>query len=214
MASTPARARAVPFILFACLTLLQGRLGAASVFWVYLGKTLVGAWLVWSMRSWVAEMRWAMSWEAALAGVWVFALWVGLDPFYPHLGGGTPWDPHEAFGHASVLAWVMAIGRLIGSTVVVPPLEEVFYRSFIYRYVVKQDFLSVPLGQLHWGSLMITSVVFGLAHREWLAGILCGLVYQWLVIRKGRLGDAITAHAITNCLLGLYVIYRQQWGFW
>jgi hypothetical protein len=61
---------------------------------------------------------------------------------------------------------------------------------------------------------VVTSLIFGLVHYEWLAGILCGLVYQWLVIRKGRLGDAMTAHALTNLLLGLWVVWRGAWGFW
>ncbi len=52
-------------------------------------------------------------------------------------------------------------------------------------------------------------------HPQWLAGILCGLTYQGLVIRKGRLGDAMTAHAITNFLLGVYVVWKggAAWKF-
>ena len=60
----------------------------------------------------------------------------------------------------------------------------------------------------------MTSVVFGLEHREWLAGILCGFAYQGLVCWKNRLGDAITAHAITNALLGGWVVWRGAWHFW
>jgi CAAX prenyl protease-like protein len=63
-------------------------------------------------------------------------------------------------------------------------------------------------------SFLVTSLIFGLSHREWLAGILCGFSYQWLVIRKGHLGDAVTAHAISNLLLGLWVVYQGAWKFW
>ena len=52
------------------------------------------------------------------------------------------------------------------------------------------------------------------AHREWLAGILCGFAYQGLVCWKKRLGDAMTAHAITNFLLALWVVGRGAWKFW
>ena len=99
-------------------------------------------------------------------------------------------------------------------TVVVPPLEEVFYRSTIYRYIVQPHFDKIPLGQMHLGAFLGTSALFGLAHNEWLSGLLCGLLYQWLVIRKNRLGDAITAHAITNFLLGSHVAIRGAWQFW
>jgi hypothetical protein len=104
--------------------------------------------------------------------------------------------------------------RIAGSSLVVPPLEEVFFRSFVYRYVTKADFLSEPLGRFNARAFVITSVLFGLEHQQWLAGILCGFAYQGLVCRKKRLGDAITAHAITNFLLGVWVAWRGEWQFW
>jgi hypothetical protein len=73
----------------------------------------------------------------------------------------------------------------------------------------------VPLHHFGWTPLLVTAAVFGLAHPDrWLAGILCGLAYQWLVIRKQRLGDAMTAHAITNFLLGAWVVGKGDWKFW
>ena len=104
--------------------------------------------------------------------------------------------------------------RILGSTFVVPPLEEVFWRSFLYRYFVQHGFSIMPLNRFHPTSFIVTSVIFGLEHHEWLQGILCGLAFQWLVISKNRLGDAITAHAITNFLLGLWVVARGAWHFW
>lgn len=212
---SPLAARVAPFAVFLLLTTLQGHFGEASRYWLYVAKTLAGAWLVWLVRPYVAEMRWAFSWEALAVGVGVFALWVGLDPYYPKLvKGGTEWNPHTAFGAGSLLAWGTILVRILGTTVVVPPLEEAFYRSFVYRYVAKQDFMSVPLGWFAWTPFLVTSAVFGFAHREWLAGVLCGLAYQGLVCRKKRLGDAMTAHAITNLLLGLWVVFKGAWQFW
>jgi CAAX prenyl protease-like protein len=100
-------------------------------------------------------------------------------------------------------------------TFVVPPLEEVFYRSFLYRYFVRLNFLEMPLNRFHPTSFIVTSLVFGLLHYEWLPGILCGMAYQWLVLRKNRLGDAMTAHAITNFLLGVWVVWKggAAWKF-
>ena len=93
-------------------------------------------------------------------------------------------------------------------------MEEVFYRSFVYRYIRNPNFQSVPLGQFFWTPFLITSALFGFEHREWLAGILCGLAYQGLVCWKKRLGDAIIAHAVTNGLLAFWVINKHQWQFW
>ena len=215
LALSPLFVRVAPFAIFVGLTSLQGQLGEASRYWIYLLKTLVGAWMIWEMRPRVAEMKWAWSWEALVAGGAVFALWVGLDPLYPHLGkSGPAWDPHSFFGGNSLLAWFFVATRVAGSALVVPPLEEIFFRSFAYRYVAKTDFLSVPLSQFNLLPFLVTSIAFGLEHQQWLAGILCGGIYQALVIWKGRLGDAITAHAVTNFLLGVWVIWKSAWQFW
>jgi CAAX prenyl protease-like protein len=172
-------------------------------------------WLLWAVWPVVSEMRWRASVEAVVVGVGVFAIWVGLDAWYPKLGSaGAAWNPFATFPNASGLAWVFVGVRLFGSTLVVPPLEEVFYRSFLYRYVQRADVTSVSLAGFHGLAFLATSVVFGLAHREWLAGILCGFAYQGLVCWKGRLGDAMTAHAITNLLLGLWVVTKGAWQFW
>lgn len=209
-------ARVLPFAIFLLLTFAQGQFGEASRYWFYVAKTFVGAWLIWEMRSLVSEMRWAFSWEAVAAGVLVCGLWIGLDGLYPKIGAAGPaWNPHAQFGEGSALAWVLVAVRLFGSSVVVPPLEEVFYRSFFYRSLARADFQKVPLGYFAWLPFLATSVVFGLMHpQQWLAGILCGLIYQGLVIRKQRLGDAMTAHAITNFLLGLWVLWKGAWQFW
>lgn len=215
LAGSPLISRVAPFLIFLALTSCQGKFGAASAYWFYFAKTFVGAWLVWQMRPLVLEMRWAFSWEAVVVGFGVFAVWVGLDPLYPHLmKSGTAWNPHEHFGSVSALAWLMIMTRLLGSTFIVPPLEEIFYRSFLYRYIANQNFLSVPLNKFLPWPFLATAVVFGFAHNEWLAGILCGAAYQWLVLRKNRLGDAMTAHAITNFLLGVWIVWRGAWHFW
>ena len=99
-------------------------------------------------------------------------------------------------------------------TLVVPPLEEVFYRSFLYRYIANQNFLVRAVEQIFAVAVFRDGDVFGFSHNEWLAGILCGAAYQWLVIRKNRLGDAMTAHAITNFLLGVWIVWRGAWHFW
>jgi CAAX prenyl protease-like protein len=214
-ARSPAAARVAPFFIFLALTFCQGKFGADSACWFYFAKTIIGAWLVWEMRPFVSEMRWAFSWESVVVGVGIFAIWVGLDPFYPHLiKNGAAWNPNESFGQDSPLAWFFILTRIVGSTLVVPPLEEVFYRSFLYRSIARQDFLSVPLNQFLPLPFFATALVFGFSHNEWVAGILCGAAFQWLVIRKNRLGDAMTAHAITNFLLGVWIVWKHAWHFW
>ncbi len=220
---SPALVRVAPFAIFLALTFLQEHGGETARYWIYFGKTLAGAGMLLAVRRHMVELEWRFSWAAVVAGVAVFALWVGLDellarlglPAYPKLKvTNAAWNPNETFGVSSPLAIFFILTRLVGSTLVVPPLEEIFYRSFVYRFLAGKDFLAVPLGKFFLVPFIVTSVLFGLEHREWLAGILCGCAYQALVIWKGRLGDAITAHALTNFLLGLWVVWRGAWHFW
>ena len=237
--ASPLFARVAPFVVFLLIGFGQGKFGESSRYWFYLAKTLVGASLVWEMWPFVSEMRWALSWEAIVVGVGVCVIWVGLDGHYPTVNellqkylcpvlkrvgleswcaepsaSTKLWNPYQQFGQGSTWASAMVLVRILGSSIVVPPLEEVFFRSFLYRYIAKPDFQSVPFHRFAWTPLLGTVAVFGFEHYQWLAGILCGFAYQWLVIRKDRLGDAVTAHAITNFLLGVWVVWKGAWQFW
>lgn len=213
--TSPIYPRVAPFIIFLLLTTCQGKFGQASAYWFYLAKTIVGAWLIFEMRPLVSEMRWAISWEAAAFGIAVFAIWVGLEGHYPKIFK-TPstGNPTTVFGPNSALPWFFNAVHIVGMTLIVPPLEEVFYRSFIYRYIASPNFLAVPLNRFQPLPFCVTVLLFGFAHNEWLPGILCGAAYQWLVIRKNRIGDAMTAHAITNFLLGVYIVRYGAWQLW
>ena len=218
LSRTPLTPRVAPFIIFLLLTAGQGQFGAESAYWFYLAKTLVGFWLIWATWPLVPEMRWALSWEAVVVGLGVLAMWIVIDPYYPKFGmtktAVENANPNLVFGLHSPLARFFLTVHLIGMTMVVPPLEEVFYRSFLYRFVAKPNFLDVPLNRFLPVPFFVTAGLFGLEHTQWLAGILCGLTFQWLVLRKNRLGDAMTAHAITNLLLGIWVIWQGAWNFW
>ncbi len=232
----PTLVRVLPFVVFLALTYFQGQFGVSSQYWFYGAKTVVCGLMVWALRPWIAEMKWKFTPEAVLVGVGVLIMWVGIDTWYPHLDAvmdqyvnplfsrlgfktgavkpPTVWNPHLVFGEGTALAWSFVVIRILGSTLVVPPLEEVFYRSFLYRYVARPDFQEASYGVFLWGPFLITALLFGFTHNQWLAGILCGFAFQGLVIWKGRLDDAIAAHAITNFLLGLWVIWKGAWQFW
>ena len=215
MQTSPIYARVAPFVIFVLLTVAQSMFGEAGQYWVYIGKSVVGAWLIWQMWDLVPEMRWNFNTEAFAVGVAVLIMWIGIDGLYTHMGDADvkPPNPYLQFGVHSPLATIAFVGHLLGMTLIVPPLEEVFFRSFLYRYFVNTNFLEMPLSRFHPTSFIVTSVIFGFEHHEWLSGILCGFAFQWLVISKNRLGDAITAHAITNFLLGLWVVARGEWHF-
>jgi CAAX prenyl protease-like protein len=221
MAKSPEYARFAPFLIFVVITFVGGTMGGNAMFWLYAVKVIVGAWLIWEMRAFVPEMRWSFSWQAVVMGILVFVAWVGLDPFYPKNNllfkdtEDSIWNPFARFGESSAIAWSLIIIRIFGMTIIVPPLEEAFYRSLVYRYIVKYDFTKVALTHFDGVALGLSALLFGFAHFQWLPGIMCAVAYQWLVFRRGHLGDAMTAHAITNFLLGVYVVWKggEAWKF-
>jgi uncharacterized protein len=215
LTSSPILVRVLPFAALALLTLLRGRRGDAAQYWIYSLEIAAGAILLLLLRSRIQEMHRNFSWEAAAVGIAVFVAWVGLDGYYPFIiARDATFNPERTFGAGSPIALAFISIRLLGSSLIVPPIEEVFYRSFFYRYLIKSDFLKVPLHEVQWLAFLVSGFVFGISHYEWLPGILCAFAYQGLVIRKKRLGDAICAHAITNLLLGVWVILRKAYFFW
>jgi CAAX prenyl protease-like protein len=211
-------ARVVPYAIILVLTFVQDGFAGPARYWMYFLKMLVGLWCIYEMRRLVPEARWAFSWEAVVVGILVCVVWVGLDPYYGKVEflfkAGNPWNPFKQFGEGSGMGYFFFAVRAFGSALVIPPIEEACYRSCLYRYFIRIEFTELPFSRFHWLSFVVTAVIFGFSHYQWLGGVLCGMAFQWLVIRKNRLGDAMTAHAITNFLLALWIMYKGAWSFW
>lgn len=224
--NSPAALRVVPFMVFVFITAAQGKFGEGSLYWAYALKTVIGAAIVAWVWPRIKEVRWSFNVPSVSVGVLVFAVWVGLDGHYPSLGrlldrGAAPatadpvWNPFQFFASQAWLAWSMVVIRILCGTLVVPAIEESFYRSFMYRSIARADFESQPLSQFAPMAFFATSILFGLMHPgQWLAGIFCGIAYQGLVLRCGHLGEAMSAHAVTNLLLGIWVVWKGAWQFW
>ena len=202
----------LPFAIFVVLTEL-GRWVPGSVVWIYPVKTLVAAALMWRFRASYPELRWE-SRHAALAvgvGVLVLGLWIPLS--HERLSLATP-IAVNAWGLAGAWGWPWVIVRLLGSALVVPVMEELFWRSFLPRYLINPDFERVPLGVFTVSSLLISVALFGVEHNQWVAGVMAGLAYAWLLRHTRSLPACILAHGVTNGLLGAYVLATGAWQFW
>ena len=144
-------------------------------------------------------------------GVLVYLAWVRMDWSWATQGEVTGYDPFQAGGGVGIL---LAGVRLLGATAVVPIMEELFWRSFLIRYVISTRFETVPLGTFTLGSFLVTVVLFGLEHHLWLAGMLAGVAYTLLLYWTGRLWPCIFAHAVTNLALGIHVLVTGEWEWW
>jgi CAAX prenyl protease-like protein len=147
---------------------------------------------------------------ALATGVLVLVLWVGLDASWMIIGSPSGFDPHSE----GQIDWLLVAIRIFGAALVVPVMEELFWRSFLMRWIAAPDFESVEPSQLGLKSFIITVLLFGFEHNLWLAGIVAGAAYSLLYMRHRTLWSPILAHAVTNGLLGLWVVRTGNWSYW
>ena len=147
---------------------------------------------------------------AVTAGVIVLLLWISLDAPWMIVGYNDGYEPRVN----GQLDWPLAVIRIAGAALVVPVMEELFWRSFLMRWIEASEFQSIDPSQLGIKSFAITIVLFGFEHNSWLAGMVAGAVYGWLYWRYRSLWPPIIAHAVTNGLLGIWVVATGNWWFW
>ncbi|MBF0558504.1 MAG: CAAX prenyl protease-related protein [Nitrospirae bacterium] len=149
---------------------------------------------------------------AVLTGLAVFVLWINMTWDFATFGNPVGYSPMKI--ESLSLRYAFISSRLLGAVVVVPVMEELFWRSFMIRYVIDPEFLKVPLGQFTWSSFLIIAVLFGLEHNLWLAGMMAGATYNVIFYYTRSIGQCILSHAVTNLALGVYVLNTGQWKFW
>lgn len=148
---------------------------------------------------------------AAIAtGAVVLVLWVSLNADWMIVGAAPGFDPRDG----GRIDWLLAAIRIPGAALVVPVMEELFWRSFLMRWIVNPDFETVEPSQLGLKSFVITVLLFGFEHNLWLAGIVAGAAYSLLYMRHRQLWSPILAHAVTNGLLGIWVLMTGNWSYW
>ncbi len=204
----------MPFAVYIVLSLIGSWVEHGSYF-MYPVKTLAVAGTLWYFRKSYDELRQAVTFKqavwAGVIGVIVFIIWIVPEGRYPLLGK-SEFNPF-LFENQVWVGFLIAF-RLAGAVLVVPVFEELFWRSFLIRWIVDQDFKKVPIGKFTWFSFAATVLFFGLEHHRWLVGLAAGAIYNGLLYQQKQLWPCILAHAVTNLALGVYVLLTQQWGFW
>jgi len=147
-----------------------------------------------------------------LLGLLVFILWINMDWGIATFGESKGFNPLLIDDMAT--RNIMIFSRIFGAALVVPIMEELFWRSFMLRYVITSDFMSVRIGTYTLTSFVICSVLFGLEHNLLLAGIMAGAAYSLLLYWSKSIFQCILAHAVTNLVLGIYVLQTGYWQFW
>lgn len=150
---------------------------------------------------------------SCLCGLIVFLLWVQMDFFVHPLGTTTQGFNPLLYENRAERIFMITM-RLAGAVLVVPVMEELFWRSFFIRYLINPNFTKVPIGQLTWPAFFMTTLLFGLEHNLFFAGVMAGAAYNLLLYSTRSITHCVLAHALTNLLLGIYVLVTQQWQFW
>jgi hypothetical protein len=215
--------RVLPFVAFMALLALRGvaptdlRWGFDTR-WLYAANlVLVGGMVLlwWREYGELARQNLPNGREVLLSvavGLVVFVLWIHLDA--PWMQIGQPTAIFAPVGTDGELLWPLIVVRWLGATLLVPVMEELFWRSFLMRWVQSAQFEAVDPRSVGLRAIVVATFIFMLAHPLWLAAIVAGLAYALLYRTTGRLWTAVIAHAVTNGALGIWVVASQQWQFW
>jgi len=218
---SPVFARCLPFAVFIVALAARGAIdGHADTRWLYPLQAGAGALalaFLWRHYSELRADRRAVArpthWLMSLgAGMVVFLLWITLTEPWMRVG-----EPVAAFIPVDAddsLQWGLIALRGMGAVLVVPLIEELFWRSFLMRWIDQRDFLNHPPQQTSLYALLVSSAVFALGHDLWLAGLIAGLAFGALYRYTGRIWHAVAAHAVANLALAVWVVHQRAWGFW
>jgi CAAX prenyl protease-like protein len=202
----------LPFLLFSIFLAAEG-LFPAWHYLIYPFKSLATAAIILLFWRELPTLRPSRPLLSALLGLVGVVLWVGLDPVLVHrTRPATGLNPFLLYPGG--LAWTLFALRLAGMALVVPVMEELFWRGFLMRWLIKEDFTSVPLGTYTPVSFFVTTACFASVHgAQWPLAAIVGLLYgAWFIFTR-RLGDIILTHGVTNLLLGLYALVSGDWHF-
>ena len=209
----PAAPYLIPFLAVLAAGILSGAM-TAHFEWFYSLRLLAVAIALWLFRKRYQSVDWKFGWLGAIVGAAVFVLWIAIDRLMPPATIATGMPSELANSPAAVqVAWLAS--RVAGAVIAVPVVEELAFRGFGLRRLIAEEFEAVPWHQSTAVALSISSIAFGVLHGGlWVAGILAGFLYGLVMVRRGRLGESIGAHATTNALLAAYVLLTGRWDLW
>ena len=226
---TPAFYRYIPFAVFMAFIGLDEVirflaehgfiiLGETSLYYLYPVKALMVGYLLYRYRKEYHELNIndLTNLPATLAvcgtGLLVFFLWIHMDWTLGASNNPHGFNPTLMPGRTGQA--LLILSRMAGAVLVVPLMEELFWRSFLIRYVINNNFEKVRIGTFTWGSFLLTVGLFGAEHNYIYAGIMAGTVYNLILYKTRSVAQCVLAHAVTNLALAMYVVFTGKWQFW
>ena len=211
-AESPPDAYIAPFLAILAATMVS-RATSGSFEWMYPLRFFAAAGVLLFFRRKYTSIDWKFGWAAPVVGGLVFLLWIGLDRI-----AGTHAESAIAMALAAAplaprITWL--VFRTLAAVITVPIAEELAFRGFLLRRLIAADFESVDLRRWSFVAVSVSSLAFGLLHGDrWIAGSMAGLLYAGVQKWRGRIGDAIVAHGVTNALISIWVLWGGHWSLW
>ena len=187
----PMVAAILPFAVF-MLTAVPVAAFAATPGAVYpLRVLIVGAVMI-GFLAFYRALPWRIDPVACLAGLAIGVGWVAIPVPASETAASAPYG---ALTGAALVGWYIARG--FGTIVLVPVLEEVFFRKYLHEK------LTLGTGAIRWIlPSLVTAVLFAALHDRWAEAFVAGLIFTWVAHRKGgTIADAIIAHALANAVV-------------
>ncbi len=224
------RTCAYPFVLFLLFNLLLAFVAGMQwehpaapwwqqepKMWLYPVQTLVCGGYLWYVRRGV---EWDWAWRPCLLGALLGAIGIGLwlVPYVlqwvPQEGG---FRPEVVFGDNTAAIAAQYTFRFARAVLVVPLVEELFWRGFLMRWCINRDYpQTVRLGTPGWLPYIVTTVCFMLIHQpqDYAGAFLFGTLAYWLVVKTRRLMPVVTMHAVANLIMGLCAVFGDMPQLW
>ena len=209
-----------PFAVFVVLLSLHGVLPVPDLALQILQIAIPSLTLLLFSRG-AVDSRLRSPWASIAVGVAVFAVWIAPDLLFP--GYHRYWlfdNPlfgagKRALSEPARSSPVILALRTVRAALLVPVVEELFWRGWLMRWLISPAFQKVPMGAYQAGAFWISAALFASEHGAyWDVGLAAGVIYNWWMIRTRSLGDLILAHAVTNACLSAYVIAAGKWEYW
>jgi CAAX prenyl protease-like protein len=221
MVRHPAVPYVAPFLTFIVLMGVERAAGLPTT-WMYPLRAVATLAVLLAVSRAPLAARPARPLASVVVGAAVFGLWIGPDvlfgPGYRHF-----WLFRNSITGAAASSipivlrhnlWFLAL-RTASCALLVPPVEELFWRGWAMRWIVASDFEKIPLGTYHAAAFWMVALLFAAEHGPyWEVGLATGIIYNWWMVRTRTVSDCIVAHAVTNGLLSVYILATGQYQYW
>ncbi|MGD0938283.1 MAG: exosortase E/protease, VPEID-CTERM system [Terracidiphilus sp.] len=210
--SPAVRAYLMPFLAIVAASFVS-KAASGRFEWLYPLRFVSAAAAIWFFRAELRKLNWRFGWIAPLTGAAISLLWIAPAWW---IGDSSPTPLGASLAALSTPGRVVWIAlRVAAAAITVPIAEELAFRGLLARRLIDREFERVPFSTLTPASIGVSSLAFALLHgQHWIAGFVAGLVFSLVLKWRGRMGDAVIAHATSNVILAAWVLSRGDFALW